>query len=83
MTNIKKKWDLLNPQKKQSFIPDIITFFENNYDEEIWILAAEEVLDFFLENIALDIYNRWIEDSKELLRGCFQDLEVDLEMLKK
>lgn len=81
MKEIKRKWDLLSKEKKESCIQEIITFFKQERDEEIGVIAAEDVLDFFLQNIGPTIYNKGVEDSKEQLKKSFEDLEVDLELL--
>lgn len=81
MNEIKRKWDLLTKEKRRICIDEIITFFKQKRDEEIGIIAAEDVLDFFLQNIGTDIYNKGVEDSKNLLKRQFEDLEVDLNLL--
>ncbi len=81
MKEIRRKWDLLPKAKRKSLIEETITFFNQERDEKIGIIAAEEILDFFLQNIAEDIYNKRVEDSKELLKKRFEDLDVDLDLL--
>jgi uncharacterized protein (DUF2164 family) len=81
MNDIKRKWDLLPKEKRKACIDEIITFFKQKRDEEIGIIAAEDVLDFFLQNIGTNVYNKGVEDSKNLLKRQFEDLEVDLNLL--
>jgi len=81
MKEIKRKWDLLPKAKRKSLIEEIITFFKQERDEKLGVIAAEDILDFFLQNMAEDIYNKGVEDSKELLKKRFEDLEVDLDLL--
>lgn len=81
MNEIKRKWDLLPKEKRKACIDEIITFFKQKRDEKIGIIAAEDVLDFFLQNIGTNIYNKGVEDSKNLLKRQFEDLEVDLNLL--
>ncbi len=81
MNEIKRKWDLLPKEKRKACIDEIIIFFKQKRDEEIGIIAAEDVLDFFLQNIGTNIYNKGVEDSKNLLKRQFEDLEVDLNLL--
>ncbi len=81
MTDIKRSWDMLPKEKRKALIDEIITFFKQERDEEIGIIAAEDILDFFLQNAAKDIYNKGIADSKELLKKQFEDLEVNLDLL--
>ena len=81
MKNKKQKWDLLTKDERRYFIDQTITFFGQKQDQTIGIIAAEEILDFFLENISEIAYNKGILDSKEILEKRFDDLEIDLEML--
>jgi len=81
MNQAKRKWDLLPKEKRRFCIEKIITFFKQSRDEEIGIIAAEEILDFFLEDIGPVIYNEGINDSKELLRKQLDDLEVNIDLL--
>lgn len=81
MSEIKRKWDLLTKERKQALIKEIITFFKTKRDEEIGIIAAEEILDFFLEALGEDIFNKGIEKSKEVIKQNFENLEIDLDLL--
>lgn len=81
MADIKRKFDLLTKERKQALIKEIITFFKTKRDEEIGIIAAEEILDFFLEALAEDIFNKGIEKSKDVIKQNFENLEIDLDLL--
>ncbi len=83
MNNTKKTWDFLPNEKRKLYIEKIISFFREQRDEEIGVLAAENILDFFLENIGPEIYNLGIEKTKELLKNSFNNFEIDLDSLKK
>ncbi|MDO8509985.1 MAG: DUF2164 domain-containing protein [bacterium] len=81
MNEIKRKWDLLSKAKRKTCIDEIITFFKQKRGEKIGVIAAEDILDFFLQAIGKDIYNNGVEDSKKLLKRQFENLEVDLDLL--
>ncbi|MFZ2190139.1 MAG: DUF2164 domain-containing protein [Candidatus Magasanikiibacteriota bacterium] len=81
MTEITHKWDLLPKEKKKNCLEEIITFFREERNEELGVIAAEDILDFFLENIGTDIYNKGVDDAKETVKKRFDDLELDLELL--
>ncbi len=81
MEEIKRKWDLMSKEKRKAIIEKTITFFKEEREEEIGIVAAEKVLDFFLQNIGGDIYNKGIEDSKNLVKSHFESLDLDLDSL--
>ena len=79
--DVKRKWDLLTKEKRDNSIKEIIHHFKTEKDEDIGVIAAGDFLDFFLQLIGEDIYNKGIEDSKNLLKQRFEDLDIDLELL--
>jgi len=81
MSQIKRKWSVLPKEKQKILIEKTITFFANERDQEIGIISAEEILDFFTEHLYTEIYNTAIDDSKKLLHKRFEDLEFDLDLL--
>ncbi|MFA6105454.1 MAG: DUF2164 family protein [Patescibacteria group bacterium] len=81
-TEIRRKWDLLPKEKRLSCIEAIVTFFQETREEKIGIIAAEDILDFFLRDIRKYIYNKGVEDSKEILKKGFNSLDVDLAILQ-
>jgi len=82
MNTVKRKWDVLSRERRKACIAEIITFFKEERSEQIGIIAAGEILDFFLQTIGGDIYNKGVDDSKELLQKRMYDLEVDLDVLQ-
>lgn len=81
--DIKRTHDLLSKERRDSLIKEIITFFKTEKDQEIGIIAAEDILDFFLQNLGKDIYNKAIDDSKVTLKQSLEDLEINLDLLIK
>lgn len=75
--------NMLSKESRQTLIKEIITYFKESRDEEIGVIAAEEVLDFFVEGMGKDLYNKGIEDSKASVKNCMENLEVDLDLLFK
>ncbi|HBB02825.1 MAG: hypothetical protein US89_C0007G0007 [Candidatus Peregrinibacteria bacterium GW2011_GWF2_38_29] len=83
MAEIKRKWDLLTKERRAGLIREIITYFKEERDEEIGMLASEDILDFFLENLGKDIYKRAVDDLKAIVKQNFENLEIDLDLLLK
>ncbi|HSR89025.1 MAG TPA: DUF2164 family protein [Candidatus Udaeobacter sp.] len=83
MTNIHRGLDILTEEARARCIKEIIGFFQDERDETIGIIAAEDVLDFFLQNIASDIYNKAVEDTKGLLKQQLEGLDFEIDLLKK
>lgn len=84
MAIIKKPRDFfLTQAKKEKTLQEIIAYFREEKDEEIGLIAAEEILDFFLDTIGSAIYNKGIEEAGQIVREGFSNLEVNLDALLK
>lgn len=79
--DVKRKWDLLTKEKRDRSIKEIIHHFKAEKEEDIGVIAAEDFLDFFLQLIGEDIYNKGVKDSKKTLKQRLEDLDVDLDLL--
>ncbi len=66
---------------KRRHISALIGYFSEERDEEIGYIAAEQLLDFFLEQTGKDIYRKGVEDSRKLVAGAHEDLMVELDII--
>lgn len=82
MLDTKRKWDWFTKEKKAGLVREIITYYETKRGEEIGVLAAEDLLDFFLELVSKDIHNKTIDDARNVVRQNLENLDVDLDMLR-
>lgn len=83
MTKVKRSWDLITDEKRRLVINEIINFFHNERSEEIGVIAAEAVLDFMLQTVAGDIYNKGIDDALSFIKERFGSMEQDTNALLK
>jgi len=81
MAEFNRKWDRISDEKRQQAIDDLIYFFESERSEKIGVIAAEQLLDFFLENIGPDVYNRGLSDAKTAIAKRMEDLQFDMDDL--
>ena len=79
----KKSWDFLSDSEKQYQVQNVIDFFQTERDETIGVLAAEVVLDHFLKEVGTIIYNQGINDANNIIKDRLENVEVDVESLKK
>jgi uncharacterized protein (DUF2164 family) len=80
----KKQIGLLNEQQRQIAINEIIDFFATERDEQLGIIAAQDILDMFLENIAKTVYNKGVDDTRNYVTEKLSELETNIELqLKK
>lgn len=56
MTKRKPKWDMLTDERKRKCIDKIIAFFYDERNEKIGVIAAENVLEFFMEEVARNAF---------------------------
>lgn len=83
MKNLQRSWDILSHKKRESMIRETIHYFQSEHDQEIGMIAAEDILDFFLEALSGDIYNKALEDAKLTIQQNLENTEMDLELLRK
>ena len=83
MEKTKRAWDLLTEEAREKSIKEIIGYFETERDEEIGVVAAGEILDFFQREMGKEIYNKGIEDAKTLLKERLESIELDIDVLRR
>ncbi|NND78993.1 MAG: DUF2164 family protein [Maribacter sp.] len=81
MTEIKRRWERLSGEEKKLAKEELIQFFENEREEKIGIIAAEEILNHFLQSVGGKLYNLGVRDAKKALDNRYQELKYDLEDL--
>lgn len=73
----------LSPEQKKKLQEEIIYFFQEERDEELGIIGAETVLDFFLDVLGETIYNKALDDVKLWLTRMAENAESDYYALYK
>ncbi|EOD01475.1 DUF2164 domain-containing protein [Caldisalinibacter kiritimatiensis] len=73
----------LSKHEKEMLISEIQKFFYEEHDKEIGIIAAEKVLDFFLENLGSVVYNKALDNAKIWFESKMEDIEFDYDLLYK
>lgn len=72
---LKKKNTIeVDKQKKKVMIDSIKEYFYNERNEELGDLAADMILDFFLEKLAPEIYNKGVYDAYEYSLERIEDV---------
>ncbi len=75
---------MISDDYRKEVIRGIIAFFQTEMDQEIGVIAAENILDHFLQSVGMKLYNKGVEDSVGYLKERLEDLTLDMEaMLKK
>lgn len=74
-------WERLSSEEKEQLKTDLILFFENERDEKIGVIAAEELVNFFLQSVGSKLYNKGVSDAKKTLNIRLEELNYDLDDL--
>jgi uncharacterized protein (DUF2164 family) len=70
-------------EQKEQIISNFKTFFEEERSETIGDLAAEQIIDYMIKELAPYIYNKAIEDARQILIQKITSLEEELYSLEK
>ncbi len=68
-------------EEKVALIKEIQNFFCQEKGEKIGIIAAENLLDFFIENLGTKIYNKALDDAKVWFSKRMDIIEIDYDLL--
>lgn len=85
MSEQKVKISLLTDDQRQAAIDAVVNFYATERDEQIGMIAVEELVDMFLERIGNAVYNKGLDDAtlyfKEHAERAESDIEVNLRKL--
>lgn len=73
----------LTKEQQQLMISSIQTFFMQEREEEISEFAAERVLDFVKESLAVHFYNAGVLDAKKVMEDQYARLEDEILTLER
>jgi uncharacterized protein (DUF2164 family) len=83
MKNTMKNLTFTSEDEKKKIIDKIISYFLDELDEEIGIVAATSLLDFIEQEIAPIIYNQAIDDATNSYQEHLEELAFKFMELKK
>jgi len=83
MKNKNPKLSLLSEHQRSAATREIINFFSTEMDDEIGLIAAEDILDMFLDRIGNSLYNKGVEDAIHYAKEQHQRIAFDMEMILK
>ncbi|WP_425449349.1 DUF2164 domain-containing protein [Dethiothermospora halolimnae] len=72
----------IKDDRKENMIKEIKRYFFQERDEDLGDLAATMVLDFFIKELAPQIYNQGIEDAYSYITDKIEDLHA-IKILKR
>lgn len=78
-----RKWDRLTPEERTQVKDALIVFFENERDTPIGVIAADEILNFFLQNAGGMLYNKGLQDAKKVMTQRLEEAQYDVDDLQE
>jgi uncharacterized protein (DUF2164 family) len=73
----------LPKEQKEQILSDVQSYFELERSETLGQLAAEQLVDFMIQELGPYLYNKAIEDARQSLLEKMANLEEDLYALQK
>lgn len=83
MKNDKNKISLISEEKKREVTGAIIAFYKRERDEEIGVIAAEEIMELVIDLVGRDIFNKGVDETTKLLQDRLASAWVDVEAIVK
>ncbi|MEO5645884.1 MAG: DUF2164 family protein [Candidatus Paceibacterota bacterium] len=73
MNQIDRNLHLLSKEQRKVATDAIIGYFHTERKEEIGIVAAEDILDFFLQHAGTNVYNNGLESARSAIEKGFEE----------
>ncbi|MNZ48797.1 hypothetical protein D3C78_665500 [compost metagenome] len=73
----------LPKEEKAEIIRSVQAYFEEERSESIGELAADQLVDFMIEALGPFIYNKALDDSRQVINEKILQLEDELYVLEK
>ncbi|GAU79142.1 DUF2164 domain-containing protein [Fusibacter sp. 3D3] len=73
----------LEKAERETLIAEIQTYFSVERDEVLGTIAADMILDFFLDTLGKVTYNKALSDSKYWFQKRLEEISYDYDLLYK
>jgi uncharacterized protein (DUF2164 family) len=69
--------------EKQKMIERTQHLFNKERDEDLGVIAAEEILDFFVDELSKTFYNKGLDDSRLWFKHKLEELDAEYDTTYK
>lgn len=83
MEKVKREIDIFTDEQRKWLINEIIGYFASEQDQEIGVIFAGELLDFFVTHLEPTIHNKALNEASRALKEHAEELDFKLQLLKK
>jgi len=70
----------LSDDRRSALIGHLQTLFSDQFDEDLSVFRAEEIVDTMLQTLAPMVYNQAVEDVRAHLQGKLDDLSGEVHL---
>lgn len=81
MNTVQQKWNKLPEEEKRKVKDVLISYFDYERDEKIGMVAAENLLQFFISTAGAKIYNLGVKAAKTTVTNKLEETQYDLDDL--
>lgn len=78
-----KQWDIKDAELNRKCINEVIRRIQEIEGDEVGMIAAQDIINIIKENLAPVFYNKGIEDARKVVQSKIQDIDIDLDILRK
>jgi len=71
----------LDRDERRRLIQAVQKFFAEQRDEQIGVIAADKVVDFFIDTLGAALYNAALDKARAWFAQSMGNLEVDFDQL--
>lgn len=68
----------LSPERRSGLVSRLQGFFLEEFDEELSVFRAEQILDFLLASVGPPIYNQAVQDARKYMQDRLDDLDGEV-----
>ena len=68
----------LTDDRRQRLIAGLRAFYQADFDEELSVFRAEQLVDYFLNALGPDVYNQAVQDARAYMQARLDDLEGEV-----
>lgn len=68
----------LSEARRNELVLRLQGFFREEFDEELSVFRAEQILDFLLDAVGPPIYNQAVQDARRFIQERLDDLDGEV-----
>lgn len=68
----------LEEARRERLIESLQGFYRTEFDEELSVFRAQQILDFFLQALGPQVYNQAVQDARGFMQRSLDDLDGEV-----